>query len=135
MWEWYSGSSALSAHLKEEEVSHLPPIDYRYGWNLSKLDHQKKLIDTQITVGVDTIFAAPNCSPWGNNSRATPEPLRSERRELEQPTLLFLAVACFLQILLSRKYIVESCAYSDIFEHSPLRFLRQVPPMCLWGKA
>ena len=64
MWEWYSGSAALSAYLDEFQISHLPPIDYRYGWNLSKYEHQQQLLDIQITVGVDTVFAAPNCSPW-----------------------------------------------------------------------
>ena len=31
-WELCSGSSVLSAAAKRTDVSHLPPVDYRYGW-------------------------------------------------------------------------------------------------------
>ena len=43
-WEWYSGSSSLSHYGKETEVPHHPPIDYRYGWNLSLRAHQLILL-------------------------------------------------------------------------------------------
>ena len=33
----------------------------------------------------------------------------------------------FFQVLLGRKYIVESCGYSDIFQQSPLQYLRLLP--------
>ena len=125
VWELYSGTSAFSNHLKEKKDRHLPPIDYRYGWNLSKYGDQMQVLKTQLEVGVDTLFASPNCSPWGNNSRSTPVPLRQERRNKEWSTLRFLAVACFFQILLNRKYIIESCAFSDIFDDSPLGLLRE----------
>lgn len=96
-WEWYSGSAALSAYLEEFQISHFPPVDYRYDWNLSEHEHQQRLLDIQINVGVDIIFAAPNCSPWGNNSGATPKELRDQRRAEETFTLQFLAVACFFR--------------------------------------
>ena len=34
LWEWYNGSSSLTKKANKAEVSHHPPIDYRYGWNL-----------------------------------------------------------------------------------------------------
>ena len=96
MWEWYSGSAALSAYLAEVATTHLPPIDYRYGWNLSKHTHQQQLLDIQVTVGIDTLFAAPDCSPWGNNSRATPKELRDERRaEQKNPHFNFWLLHVF----------------------------------------
>ena len=124
MWEWYSGSSSVSTYLRDHHVSHLPPIDYWYGWNLSKREHQVQLLDALLTVGVGTLFASPNCAPWGNNSRSMPKRYREEKRAEETPTLQFLAVACFFQALLNRKYIVENSAYSDIFTESPLQVLR-----------
>ena len=74
---------------------------------------------------VKTLFASPNCAPWGNNSRCLPRDVKQQKREEETFTLRFLAAACFLQHLLSRKYILENSAYSDIFHDSPLGFLRE----------
>ena len=125
IWEWYSGSSSLSKNSKQSEIPHHPPVDYRYGWNLSKSEHQLKLLSCLLTRGTDCLFASPNCAPWGNDSRAAPAQRREERRELETNTLTFLAVACIFQILLDRKYIVENSAYSDIFAKSPLQVLRE----------
>jgi len=95
VWEWYSGSAALSSHLKKEKVVHLPPLDYRYGWNLSKRLHQMKALNVLLTIGCYCLFASPNCAPWGNNSRSSPPGMREEKRAEETSTLTFLAVACF----------------------------------------
>ena len=42
--------------------------------------------------------------------------------------LEFLAVCCFIQILLGRRYLLENPAYSDIFTKSPLQHLRDNHP-------
>ena len=110
--------------------SHTTPpliIDYRYGWNLSKVAHQLQLFFSLLKFGTDCLFAAPNCAPWGNDSRAVSEAQRVERRASETSTLQFLAVACIFQFLLGRKYIIENSAYSDIFDKSALAGLRDLP--------
>ena len=48
------------------------------------------------------------------------------KRGLETPFLEFLAVCCFIQILLGRRYLLENPAYSDIFTKSPLQHLRDM---------
>jgi hypothetical protein len=126
-WEWYSGSSSSTTKARATEVSHNPPIDYRYGWNLSKVAHQLQLLSSLLSYGTDCLFASPDCAPWGNDSRSSSEAQRSQRRACETSTLKFLATACFFQILLGRKYIIENSAHSDIFEKSPLRGLRDLP--------
>ena len=65
MWEWYSGSASLSSYLRDNHVSHLPPIDYRYGWNLPKREHQVVLLDALLTVGVEALFASPSLCTLG----------------------------------------------------------------------
>ena len=95
MWEWYSGSSSLSSYLRDQKVEHLPPIDYRYGWNLSRREHQIQLLDAVITVGVGSLFASPNCAPWGNHTRSLPKAQLEQKRAEETSTLRFLTVACF----------------------------------------
>ena len=127
LWEWYSGSSSLSSKARETDTSHLPPIDYRYGWNISKIKHQALLLQAMLVIGVDCLFASPNCAAWGQDSRSVTESKRTERRAKETPTLIFLAFACLIQVLLGRKYIIENSGYSDIFEMSPLRPLRDIP--------
>jgi hypothetical protein len=123
-WEWYSGSSSLSQFGKESGKSHHPPIDYRYGWNLSMRAHQLTLLFRLLVQPVDLLFASPNCAPWGQDSRASSEENREQRRAGETDTLIFLAIACFFQILLGRQDIVENSGYSDIFAKSPLKTLR-----------
>ena len=87
---------------KEKKVPHHPPIDYRYGWNMSRRVHQLTLLWRQLIQPVDLLLASPNCVPWGNDSRATPVELRLKKREEGTATLTFLARACFFQILLGR---------------------------------
>mgnify|MGYP003329365427 CR=1 FL=1 len=113
LWEWYSGSSSLSTRCREKEVPHGPPIDYRYGWNLSKAEHQEKLLNVLVKEEVETLFASPNCSPWGNNSRSGTPDVRKEKRSLETSNLVFLTVACFVQVLLNKKYIIEKTFYKN----------------------
>ncbi len=100
----------------DKRIAHLPPIDFRYGWNLSSVSDQLKLFHLLCELNVTTLFASPTCAPWGSNSRnlQTPE-YREVRRLEEEPALEFLAAACFVQILKGGKYIVENPAFSDIF--------------------
>ncbi len=132
LWEWYSGSASLSTFLKHEHVSHLPPLDYRYGWNLSNVIHQSIAIRCLLSIRVETLFASPNCAPWGNNSRCLPKDVKVRKREEETLTLTFLAAACFIQHLLYRKYILENSAYSDIFHDSRLKTVRGLFFFMIW---
>ena len=126
LWEWYSGSGTLTKVAANGGVSHLPPIDYRYGWSLANASHQMCLLYVLLIVGVESLFAAPNCFPWGRDSRAQPEEVRRKKRCAEKGNLKFLAVVCFLQILLGRGYFIESPRGSDIYdaEESPLHHLQ-----------
>ena len=65
LWEWYSGSSSVSKNAKDSEIPHLPPIDYRHGWNSSKSEHQLTLLKSLVMQGTDCLFAPPSCAPWG----------------------------------------------------------------------
>ena len=105
-------------------VVHLPPVDYRYGWDIAREQDQQQLLFGLLAIGTETSFAAPNCSPWGNQTRGLPDV--QERRAREEPSLTFLAMCCYLQMLMGRRYIVENSGYSDIFEHSALVALRKL---------
>ena len=118
----------LSKRAAEKKIGHLPPIDYRYGWSLSRFEDQLKFLYGLLVMGVTTLFASPSCHPWGANSRGTPEKERSAKRQKERPSLMFLAMCCFLQVLMGKAYKLENPAYSDIFtsEESPLKPLREL---------
>ncbi len=61
----------------------------------------------------------------GSNSTFAFVPLEeAATRPSSDIRVTFLAAACFIQLLLGRRYIVESCAYSDIYDKSPLAILR-----------
>ena len=103
MWEWCSGSSALTAEARKEQITHLPPVDYRYGWDIGRLRDQLLILRALLFIGVETLFSSPNCAPWGNHSRALRTDERETKRKAEDTSLTFLAVCCFLQTLMGRK--------------------------------
>ena len=96
---------------------------------MARFRDQILLMYALLTFGCSTLCAAPSCHDWGANSRARPQEERATARRLQQPSLLFLAVACLVQVLLGRQYVIENSAFSDIFtaEDSPLRPLRDMP--------
>ncbi len=92
VWELCSGSSALSAEASREQIPHLPPVDLRYGWDLARLRDQTFVLKTLIDTGAETLFAAPNCSPWGAHTRSLPSEVLAMKRDFETPCLAFIAV-------------------------------------------
>ena len=59
LWELCSGSSALSARAKKTGVPHLPPVDYRYGWNTQRRRDQTLILYGILIIGVSCVHAAP----------------------------------------------------------------------------
>ena len=92
VWELFSGSAALSARASREGIPHLPPIDFRYGWDLGRVRDQTLVLRTLLEHGVETLFAAPNCAPWGSQTRGLPGDVFAAKRKSEEPSLVFLAV-------------------------------------------
>ena len=62
LWEICSGSSALSTQAWDCQISHLPPIDLRYGWYTQRHADQTLLLYGILIVGVTCRSAAPNCA-------------------------------------------------------------------------
>ena len=115
IWELCAGSGKLSAWARQKAIRHLPPVDYRWGYDMRMLLHQIPILFTQMVYGCDVLFASPNCTPWGANARIWPQKVRHARRHAERKTLQFLAVMCFLQVVMGRSYIVEKPQGSEIF--------------------
>ena len=123
VWELCSGSSALSARARATRVSHLPPVDLRYGWYTQRRTDQTLILYGILVVGVFCVFAAPNCALWGNMTANMAQELLKARRDKEGPGLQFLALVCFVQFLMGRHFILENSGASKIFQDSPLRCL------------
>ena len=118
LWECCAGSGKLSAWCKKEAVTHLPPIDFRWGFDMRILRHQIPILYAFLVYGCEMFFVSPNCTPWGNNARQWTPEKRKQRRVAEGKTLQFVAVLCFLQVLLGRCYVVEKPQGSEIFSPS-----------------
>ena len=75
-----------------------------------------------VVIGVSgrRIIREPYITPWSNNARQWPAEEREVQRNREGLTLQFLAMCCFLQMLLSRSYIIEQPHGSDLFESHAL---------------
>ena len=57
LWEFCSGSSVLSATAKAQNISNLPPIDHRFGWDLGRTIDQLVFLKALLFTGVGTLFA------------------------------------------------------------------------------
>ena len=95
MWEWFAGSGRLSAAARASGVSHLPPLDYRWGVDLGEISTQIRVLWTFLVYGCEVLFAAPTCTPWGANARGWPSDKRTAQRTHQRPALQFLAAVCF----------------------------------------
>ena len=85
-----SGSGRLSYQAYKAAVACLPPIDYRYGWNIRDPEHQrkyKKMVDTLLPFC--SLFSI-SCTPWSqSNTTRTIEELEADRNK-ERPIIDWL---------------------------------------------
>ena len=65
LWEWMAGSGSLSAAARADGVTHLPPIDHRWGFHIGNADIQEKLLYTQLVFGTDVLFRSTNLHALG----------------------------------------------------------------------
>ena len=96
------------------------PNDFRYGWDLRTKAHRTLLDDTFVLLKPSAEFYAPRCSPWSqpqNNTR--PEKLQ-KAREIERPTLHWIAQRGRKVLQDGRAILVENPRKSTIFKISPL---------------
>ena len=122
-WEIMAGPGALSAGARSKQMTHLPPIDHRWGWHVGRYADQLRLLILQVLIGCGTLFASPSCHPWGANARATTPERRHEARHNERQSLQFLAVMLLAQCILGRTFVVEQPEGSDLLKESPLAAL------------
>ena len=92
-----AGSATLSAVARTEGISHLPPMDHRWGFHIGKKEIQEKLLYTQLLYDTSVLFAAPTCTPWSGHAREWDEPNRTKQRDLQKSTLQLLGAACVVQ--------------------------------------
>ena len=89
LWTWFSGSSNLAAHMCDApyHCMCLPPVDLRYGWDISLKSHQLLLLKLDdLFKPVCTTFE-PRCKFWSiAGSKRDPHVTHSSRT-LEQPML------------------------------------------------
>ena len=123
LWEWMSGSARLSAKARQRHISHLHPLDHRYGHNLGHLQHQIVALFVLFIFPTNVLWASPTCTPWSANARQWPAEERESQRQREALTLQLLAVACFIQSVLGRHWAIEQPHGSDLFEAHGLRLL------------
>ena len=124
IWEWMAGSATLSAHARLRGLSHLPPVDHRWGFHMGRIGDQQKLLYSLLVSGCDVLFAAPTCTPWGGHARSWDAFQRKAQRLAQARTLQFLGAACVIQMILGKTYVIENPHGSDIWSESALSHLR-----------
>ena len=116
LWEWCAGSGRLSATAAKDASSRAAsnggvvhhPVDHRWGHDLGHVTPQVSLLWTLVFGGTSCLVVAPTCTPWSVNSRSWPTPERIHRRAQEWIVLRFVALACLVQCLLCRGFLVEN---------------------------
>ena len=126
LWEWYAGSGSLTSTAKMAGVSHLPPIDRRWGWDLSYGRHQVRALVGLIAIGAMVLHASPTCTCWSGHSRGWTPAKRQAARDDQHSTLQFLSAASTIQYCLGRDFLIENPAHSQIWQDSPLRYLEKL---------
>ncbi len=124
LWEFMAGSGKLSATAREKDISHLPPVDHRWGYHVGRFSDQMQLLYALLVFGCEVLFASPNCTPWGNNSRGWEKKKLRRERASQGLSLQFLTVLCLLQVIMGRSYIVEGPKGSDMYTESPISLLQ-----------
>ena len=123
MWEWTAGSAHLSATARDQGVSHLPPIDHRWGFHLGRTCDQERLLYSCLVHGTDCLFAAPTCTPWGGHARSWDRAKRHHERLHQSCTLQLLGMSCVIQMVLGRTFVIENPHRSDLWSDSALQHL------------
>ena len=111
VWEVFAGSGRLS--------SRSACIPYATGGPQLCTRSIDRFVDVAVG-GCKTLMTAPTCTPWSSNAKGWNSEEKQQQRALERGTLYFLAVMCFIQVILGRAYVIENPSHSDIFHESPL---------------
>ena len=139
-WELCSGSGAFSMRSKQKGHRPGPPIDYRYGWDLSNPDHQ-----SMVRAGIDhgkpeVLVIAADSRLWSWTGPRLQATERAAQQEAEHNYLAFLASLCDMQVKAGRSFVLENPAGSSIFTNSPWKSVLQLPgttntyfDMCAYG--
>ena len=114
-WEWFSGSSSYSAVARDMAWKLLPPVDYRYGYDLAREADQRVLLRGLLHCHVQLLVAEPTCTPWSSWSSMWSADKRDSYRLKEIPVLWFLVLACLTQYILGDFFIIENGRWSAIF--------------------
>ena len=87
MAEVFSGSSGTSSEVHTNQCIALPPVDYRYGWDMHRDDHRHMLYLLIRFFRPKHVLCEFYCRPWSQSgNRADPVELE-ERRQAERPML------------------------------------------------
>ena len=113
-------SGKLSATAREEKISHLPPVDRRWGYHVGCFADQMHMMYALLIYGCKVFFASPTCTPWGNNSRGWDKQKLRRERASEGLSLQFPTVLCLLQVIVGRSHIIEGPKGSDMYTESPV---------------
>ena len=125
-WEWFSGSGRLSLCLLLANIVVGPPIDYRYGWDVSYAPHQELLQKCQAEFQPVHLFASPSWNQWTEHSAVKDKHLRDVERRNDLPSLQYLSEVMGVQHLQNRGFTVEQPLGSAMFKESPLGRLREL---------
>eukprot|EP00959_Pyramimonas_sp_CCMP1952_P447983 9380581-Pyramimonas_sp.AAC.1 len=87
MQEIFAGTAGVSLAAHRGHLITLPPIDYIYGWDLHRKDHQRVLLE--LTAFFKPAFSLMEfyCRPWSQSNNNSDPACLEHRRDYERPLL------------------------------------------------
>ena len=134
--EVMSGTARLTSVVFREGLRVMPPLDYRYGWDLSCLHHQRLASNMRKTFGLPVVYYSPTCRPWSIASNSQDPDVRWHERQLQMPTLEWLRDEFKDAVKLGNDCLFESPLSSAMWQQSPISecFTKDGPAAsCKWN--
>lgn len=121
--EIFSGSSSLTLGCYGAGLRALFPADFRYGWDLRRLEHRQLYGEVLEKLQVKIVFFSPRCSPWSIAGNQREKSKTAAAQEAEVPTLRWVTQLCKKLMRTGMAFMIENPRSSSIFKLSPLQSL------------
>ena len=126
--EIMSGSGRLSARARSIDAAVAFPADFRYGWDINLVEHQRRMETVRDTLDVSIMYYSPKSTPWTRSTKK-PSDTRNKAQQDEMPSLVWISQLCTrtLREEAHRGFIIEQNASSTMFADSPVSELAVHP--------
>eukprot|EP00959_Pyramimonas_sp_CCMP1952_P359053 7518188-Pyramimonas_sp.AAC.1 len=125
--EGFPSTSGVSYHAYRAHLIVLPPVDYRYGWDLHQEDHQQQFLELYHAFRKKFTMLELYCRPWSQSNKNTEPTELEHRRNLGRPLLSWTAKVVAPEVeRTGGQLVLENPSKSAIWSQSDLVHLPEL---------